>query len=166
MKETPVTEEAAATAEAPEPAPPATEKPEKKEASLPIILTISIVGAALFLVGSFLTYYDGIPNQTPRLFDAMSGKVAVILILLSVLLVAIKRFQILGLLFTSLALGAVLQSVIDTNTGDSLVVKLANTISATEEGGAALGMYAALFGALICFVAVVLIPKKKKDEDK
>jgi len=151
----------------PQPTPQAAETPkEKKEASLPIILTISIVGAALFLVGSFMTYYDGIPDQTPRLFDVISGKVAIILILLSVLLVAVKRFQILGLLFTSLALGAVLQSVIDTNTGDSLVVKLANTISATEEGGAALGMYAALFGALICFVAVAMIPKKKKDENK
>lgn len=143
------------------------EKPqEKKEATLPVVLTISIVGAALFLIGSFMTYFDGIPNETPRLFDAMSGKVAIILILLSVLCVAVKRFQTLGILFTAVAGGAVLQSVIDTTSGDSLVVTLANALTATEDAGAGLGMYAALFGAAICFVAVVLIPKKKKDEKK
>lgn len=146
-------------------APPPAEAP-KEPIRLPIALVISIVGAALFLLGAFMTYYDGVPGETPKLFNAMSGKVAVILILVSVLIVAIKRLQVLGLLCTALALGAVLQSVIDTASGDSLVVGLANSLTGTEEAGAGLGMYAALFGAAICFVAVVLIPKKKKDEKK
>ncbi|MBN2177069.1 MAG: hypothetical protein JW722_05355 [Demequinaceae bacterium] len=150
-----------------EPAPKPVEPPEEKQKiSLPVALVVSLVGAALFLFGSFLAFYDGIPgDETPKLFNAMSGKVAIVLILVSVLLVAIKRFGSLAAIAVSLALGAVLQPVIDVPSGDNLTIKLANSLAGDEVASAGIGMYAALFGALICLLAVFMIPKKKDDKD-
>ncbi len=149
------------------PTPKPVEQPaEKPKIQLPVALVVSLVGAGLFLFGSFLAFYDGIPgDETPKLFNALSGKVAIILILVSVLFVAIKRFGNLAAIAVSLALGAVLQPVIDVPAGDNLPIKLANALAGSDVASAGIGMYAALFGALICLLAVVMIPKKKDDKD-
>ena len=149
-----------------ETAPEPVEAPkEEPKARLPFALVVAIVGGGLFLFGAFLHYYNGIPgDETPKLFNAMSGKIAIILILMSVLLVAIKRFQTLAAIAASLALGAVLQSVVDIASGDSLPIELSNAITNTTDASAGPGMYAALFGAIICLMAVFMVSRKKDKE--
>ncbi len=140
------------------------EPPEEKPAiKLPVALVVAIVGGALFLIGTFLPYYDiNIPGvESPKMFDTMSGKVALILILVGVLLVAIKSFQMLGAIAVALSLGAVLRTVIDVASGDDAVIKLTNASASADVASAGVGMYAALFGAVICLLAVFIIPKKK-----
>lgn len=152
----------------PQPAPKPVEKPkEGPGVSLPFPLVVAIVGGGLFLAGSFLEFYDlGIPGgETPKLFNAMSGKVAIILILVGVLLVAIKRFGALAVIAISIALGGVLGPVIDVASGDNLPIKLANAITQSETAKAGIGMYAALFGAIICLLAAFMIRKNKDDKD-
>jgi hypothetical protein len=129
------------------PPPPAAEKAPIK---LPVALVVALVGAGLFIVGSILDFYDiGIPDvDSPALFDNMSGKVGLCLMLIAVLVVAVKKLQTIGVVAASLTLGAVLAPMIDTASGD---------VSAD----AGIGMYATLFGAAIVLLAVFMIPKKK-----
>jgi hypothetical protein len=148
------------------PAPKPVEPPAEKPAiQLPVALVVSLVGAGLFLLGSFLKYYD-IPGSTPKMFDSVSGKVAIILVLVGVLLVAVKKMQMIGAIAVSLALGAVLRSVIDVASGDDSVINLVNQSAGADIAKAGIGMYAAFFGAIICLLAVFMIPKKKETKKK
>lgn len=148
----------------PQPVPKPVEKTANKPAiQLPVALVVALVGAGLFILGAFLKYYD-IPNTTLKMFDSMSGKVGIILILVGVLLVAVKRFQLIGAISVSLALGAVLRSVIDVASGDEGVINIVNDSAGAEIAKAGAGMYAALFGSAIVLLAVLMISKKKDNK--
>ncbi len=154
----------------PQPATPTTEKAvespvEKQKKPLPVAVVVALVGAGLFLFGCFLAFYNGVPgDETPKLINAMSGKVGLCLILIAVLLVMAKKFQMIAVIAASLALGAVLSAAIDVTSGDALAVKLSSAFAHVDVTGGA-GMYAALFGAAIVLLAVLMIPKKKPKTD-
>jgi len=144
------------TEAAPQPVPKPVEPP-KPAIKLPVALIVSLVGAGLFLIGSLLDFYDGVSGSA---FDTMSGKVGICLILLSVILVAIKKFKNLAAIAVSLALGGVLSPAIDAVSGDNSVINLVND-KMTGGASAGIGLYAALFGAIIALLAIVMVPKKK-----
>jgi hypothetical protein len=173
MKEMRTRAEASSTPESkptPQPAPPSTPKRveppvEKQKTPLPVALVVALVGAGLFLLGSFLAFYNGVPgDETPKLINAMSGKVGLCLVLVAVLLVMAKKLQTIAAIAASLALGAVLAAAIDVTSGDALVVKLSSALAHSDVTGG-VGMYAALFGAAIVLLAVFMISKKKPKSD-
>lgn len=138
--------------------PPASPTPAKPKATLPVPLVIGVVGAALFVIGAFLPYYNldqpGAP--VPQIFQSVSGKIAILLVLVAVLLVAIKQLGTLAVAAVALATGPALRSVIDVASGDDVIVKL-------SAGSAGIGMYAALIGGAILLLAA-FIPAKKKSK--
>lgn len=138
-------------------APPAAQKPKTP---LPVALVVALVGAGLFVVGSFLDYYD-IPDSTGKMFDTMAGKAGLCLVLVAVLLVVAKKMQMIAAISASLALGAVLAAVINVAAGDDSVINLVNALAGAEVAKAGIGMYAALFGAAIVLLAVFMVSKKK-----